>query len=144
MILRMPFVNRFKGIEVTRKLVWVADLWVQRMLNSRPELSQHVSSIVPLGVPHSKLSGPPVVEQIIVKDGGWYPVTTYWNSKVLTDQLGVNNPYWLETDPTVEDHVEVLNSVVVPCQSDGILKMDVWLGLNKMTLLSRVALRYAV
>jgi hypothetical protein len=109
-IIGMPSVGRFGGIDVTNEQVWIAGLWAPRHLRSYGQL-------------------PDVCSQAIEVDaGGWYLARVLIDNNRLFDTLGSNHPCWVEVDPSVEDDLEVLEE---PTQASS------FAGLGESDLLAR-------
>ena len=80
LILGMPSIDEYGGLEVVEKFIWYADLWIPR--HDTTKRTGSVASLrledVPLATSGLKGCRPPPAHYII-DDKGWYVVPTYWS-----------------------------------------------------------------
>ena len=128
LIFGMPSVDNRGGIEsLGASHVWIAGLWIPRW-HRRDSNDSAVRSISALEVqPQNCLRhlAPQSCQDILVDEHGWYPMTTYWDSRHLSDLFGNNQPCWLGSSPDCPADLEVLNSVVSPFLPSGVATMDI-------------------
>ena len=128
LIFGMPTVDEKGGLEtLQRRSVWMAGLWIDRWRGRK--LSTNALSISSITSSEAyrptKVQGPRTVQEVKVSDTSWVPITTYWDSNHLSELAAIQQPCWLEASPDCPEHLEVLNSVVVPYGVEGITRMDV-------------------
>ena len=96
-ILGMPFIDLYGGVNVTRTYVYLADLYVNRLRDKRSSRNA-VSSISFANAPRS-YQGPLTSNEgntHVIDSSEWRVIPTYWNSIKIREQLGTREHYWVE------------------------------------------------
>ena len=103
-IFGLPTIDAYGGVEVTRNTVWLADLYINRLVPPRRDGT--VSALSPLDIPRISSAttvphGPLYIPSVSLSDDAWYPITVYVNNDELNRTLGCDQPFWLEEHSTI-------------------------------------------
>ena len=60
----------------------------------------------------------------VIDSLGWYPVTVCFSGQQL-EQVGDDQPWWLEGHPDAPDNLLVINTLVTPVRGPEMFEMDV-------------------
>ena len=130
MILGMPFCDDYGGLDTSvqnKRFIWLAGIFIPRVFSVFKD-SQRVASVCAHNIPYNpvqSISGCQATPNVTIDNTAWYPITTYWNTSDIGENLGFNQPYWLEKHSQASDNLEVINTVVLPPTEAGWFAMDV-------------------
>ena len=126
LIIGMPSIDEYGGLEVVEKFIWYADLWIPR--HDTTKRTGSVASLrledVPLATSGLKGCRPPPAHYII-DDKGWYVIPTYWSGSEVGSATSSTQPSWLTTNERFSKDVEVVETAVLPHGGEGCFEMDV-------------------
>ena len=109
LILGLPTIDEFGGIETTLEDVWTLGVWVPRAPTT-PAIGSLRSGSV-----HHRASGV-IMRATRIDNRGDYAVTLGFQASELHEQLGWTQAWWLESD---DIELDIVNAPVTPFDADG-------------------------
>ena len=93
LILGLPFLDDHGGLQTFDKHIWCCDTYVPRYFGRRmtPGSISSMSSLeLPRPAPVTRSGyGPLHMPPVVLKDGGWHPLITYWDNITVLSRVWV-------------------------------------------------------